>query len=259
MPFLNRDNAQIYYEAKGEGDAIVFAHGAGGNASIWYNQVAAFHRSYTTIAFDHRLFGRSSCDEPLNVIHFRDDLVGMLDELNIDRAHLVGQSMGGFTCLRTALDFPERVLSLTLSCTSGGIHNPEPTEALRDLTSSSDRATNGLLMTMSEASAAKPELMQLYESINNFNVKFSWDKLRTLLRPENVVQLSQLNQVSCPTLFISGVEDPLFPPDQLNQYVPYFHNADIKLVQDAGHSPYFEQPEIFNTLLRDHVEKVIVQ
>ena len=90
-------------------------------------------------------------------------------------------------------------------------------------------------------------------------MKFSWDKLRALLGPENVVQLSQLNQVSCPTLFISGVEDPLFPPDQLNQYVPYFHNADIKLVQDAGHSPYFEQPEIFNTLLRDHVEKVIVQ
>ena len=109
MPFLNRDNAQIYYEVKGEGDAIVFAHGAGGNAAIWYNQVAAFHRVYTTIAFDHRLFGRSSCDEPLNVIHFRDDLVGLLDELNIDRAHLVGQSMGGVTCLRTALDFPERV------------------------------------------------------------------------------------------------------------------------------------------------------
>jgi len=254
MPFIDRGNAQIYYEVKGHGDAIVFAHGAGGNAAIWFNQMAAFSDSYTTIAFDHRCFGRSLCGVDLRVADFRDDLLAILDELYIERAHLVGQSMGGFTCLRTALDVPERVLSLTMSCTSGGIHNPEPTQAVRDLTASTDRATSGVLKTMSQASARKPELMQLYESINNFNTEFSWDKLSNLLGPEGVVQWDQLSEVNCRTLFISGAEDPLFPPDQLKQFVPHFRNAKIELVADAGHSPYFERPEEFNKLLRHHIE-----
>lgn len=254
MPFLNRASARIYYEVKGQGEAIVFAHGAGGNAAIWFNQIAQFSSTHTTITFDHRFFGRSSFDEPLNINDFRDDLLALLDELGIERAHLVGQSMGGFTCLRTALDAPDRVISLTLSCTSGGIHNPQPTEAVRDLSASSGRGTAGILNTMSQASAAKPDLMQLYESISNFNINFSWDKLATLLSAENVVQWDQLDQVQCPTLFISGVEDPLFPPVQLQQFVPYFRDAVLELVQDAGHSPYFEQPEVFNGLLRGHIE-----
>ena len=254
MPFLERRDAQIYYEAKGQGDAIVFAHGAGGNAAIWFNQMAAFSDSHKTIAYDHRYFGRSSCQVDLTIDDFREDLLAILDELNIEKAHLVGQSMGGFTCLRTALDVPERVLSLTMSCTSGGIHNPEPTDAVRDLAASTDRGTSGVLKTMSRASAAKAELMQLYESINNFNTEFSWDKLSTLLGPEGVVQWEQLNEVQCSTLFISGLEDPLFPPDQLKQFVPYFRSARIELVEDAGHSPYFEQPEVFNELLRQHIE-----
>ena len=98
--------------------------------------------------------------------------------------------------------------------------------------------------------------MQLYESINNFNTEFSWDKLSNLLGQEGVVQWDQLSDVQCSTLFISGLEDPLFPPDQLKQFVPYFKNGRIELVEDAGHSPYFEQPEVFNVLLRQHIESV---
>ena len=256
MPFLDRGDARIYYESKGQGDAIVFAHGAGGNAAIWFNQIAAFSVAYTTIVFDHRCFGRSLCDVDLTVVDFREDLLAILDMLDIDRAHLVGQSMGGFTCLRTALDVPSRVLSLTLSCTSGGIYNPTPTDALRDLTASDDRATQGVLKTMSRSSSERVELMQLYESINNFNTEFSWGRLANLLGPEEVVDLGQLRDVLCPTLFISGAEDPLFPPDQLALYVPHFNDARIEIVEDAGHSPYFEQPMAFNKLLLKHIEAV---
>ena len=256
MPFLDRSDARIYYESKGQGDAIVFAHGAGGNAAIWFNQIAAFSGAYSTLVFDHRCFGRSLCNVDLTVTDFRDDLLGILDALNIERAHLVGQSMGGFTCLRTALDMPARVISLTLSCTSGGIYNPEPTDALRNLTASDVRATSGVLKTMSRSSSEQIHLMQLYESINNFNTEFSWGRLSTLLGPEEVVDLGQLKEVQCPTLFISGAEDPLFPPDQLSQYVPHFNNAKIEVVENAGHSPYFEQPTVFNGLLLKHIGAV---
>ena len=96
--------------------------------------------------------------------------------------------------------------------------------------------------------------MQLYESINNFNVDFSWSNLTRLLSPEDEVQLDDLAAVKCPTLFICGEEDPLFPPELLASYVPHFGDARIEVVANSGHSPYFEQPEEFNALLRRHLE-----
>ncbi|MEM7101369.1 MAG: alpha/beta hydrolase [Pseudomonadota bacterium] len=257
MPILERDTASIYYESyKPEGDvkgAIVFAHGAGGNAGIWFNQIAHFSAAYHVVAFDHRYFARSPASKPINVHDFRDDLLALLDRNNIEIAHLVGQSMGGFTVLRTTLDNPDRVATLTMSATSGGIYNPNPSPAFKNLTTSSGRGTEGIKATMSQATSQNPALMQLYESINNFNTEFSWEKLGTLLTPQDVVQHTQLNAVQTPTLFIAGAEDPLFPQEQLAACVPHFGAARIEVVQDSGHSPYFEQPQIFNQLLTDHI------
>ena len=254
MPTVNSSGTPIYYEAKGQGAAIVFAHGAGGNAAVWFNQLAHFSPDYRVIAFDHRGFGRTPVPaEPFTVHQFRDDLLAILDVEEIDKAHIVGQSMGGFTCLRTALDAPERVASLTMSATSGGIVNPNPTPAMKALTGSSDSDTTGLSGTMSAATMQRPELMQLYESIGNFNVDFSWSKLSRLLGPEGVVQLESLAAVKCPTLFICGEEDPLFPPELLASYAPHFGDARVEVVANSGHSPYFEQPDKFNGLLAQHL------
>jgi pimeloyl-ACP methyl ester carboxylesterase len=98
-------------------------------------------------------------------------------------------------------------------------------------------------------------MMQLYESINNFNTQFSWDKLRTLLGKEDVVQLEQLQQLSCPTLIVAGAEDPLFPTTLLESFLPYFSEAELVEITDAGHSPYFEQPEAFNQILEKHLKQ----
>lgn len=258
MPIINRDNTQIYYETKGHGPAIVFAHGAGGNAAIWFNQVAHFSEHFQCIAFDHRSFARSPLPATAITVHqFRDDLIAILDELGVDQAHLVGQSMGGFTALRTTLDTPERVLSLTMSCTGGGIYNPNPSPALRNLTSNTDRSGgNGVLATMAQKSQGDAALMQLYESINNFNTAFDWSNLATLLGKDDVVPVEALSRVNVPTLFISGEEDPLFPPELLSSFVPHFSNARIEVVKDTGHSPYFERPAEFNRLLETHLTNV---
>ncbi len=256
MPTLSRPSATIYYESHGAESGkqtVVFAHGAGGNAGIWFNQIAHFVPQYHCIAFDHRYFARSAATGDINVHDFRDDLLAILDELDVETAHLVGQSMGGFTVLRCALDAPDRVSTLSLSCTTGGIINPNPSPAMQSLTQSSGRNTNGVIATMSKATAQKPELLQLYEAINAFNVEFSWDKLRTLLSREDIVQPADLAAVQCPVLFISGEEDPLFAPELLASYVPHFPNARIEIVSGAGHSPYFEQPSVFNHLLTQHL------
>jgi 3-oxoadipate enol-lactonase len=251
MPIVRSDNADIYYEEAGSGDAILFAHGAGGNAAIWFEQVAAFADRYRCITFDHRVFARSPADpETISTPQFCADALAVLDALAIDRAHLVGQSMGGFTCLRLLLDHPDRVASLTLSCTSGGLPNSNPSPAMRGLTSSSGQATSGVIGTMSEKTAQDQVRLQLYEAINSFNTQFSWEHLRGLRGPD----LAELAAIVCPVLFISGAEDPLFPTDLLASYVPHFPNARLEVVSDAGHSPYFEQPQAFNSLLQTFIE-----
>lgn len=254
MPLMTRDDSVIYYETKGEGPAIVFAHGAGGNAAIWFNQIAHFCPTNQVVAFDHRTFGRSSVPEGIITVQdFRDDLLALMDTLEIEAAHIVGQSMGGFTVLRTALDVPDRVLSLTLSATSGGIHNPTPSPALQTLTQSGDSNARGVQATMSAATKAKPALMQLYESINNFNIHFSWGHLANLLGKDSVVTLDQLNSVQPRTLIIAGQEDPLFPPELLASYISHFRDGRIEVVANSGHSPYFEQPALFNQHLQQHI------
>ncbi|NKB99065.1 MAG: alpha/beta fold hydrolase [Pseudomonadales bacterium] len=256
MPIVQSGNTEIYYEAKGQGPALILAHGAGGNAAIWFNQIAYFSQTHQVITFDHRTFGRSPVpSEQISVQDFRDDLLAIMDDLSVAAAHIVGQSMGGFTVLRTALDAPDRVLSLTLSATSGGIVNPNPSPALKNLTSSGDNNAQGVQATMSAATKDKPALMQLYESINNFNVNFSWGHLAHLLGKDSTVQLEQLADLQPPALIIAGNEDPLFPADLLSSFIPHFRNGRIEVVANSGHSPYFEQPETFNTLLEAHINQ----
>ena len=241
--------AAIYYESSGKGPALLFAHGAGGNAAIWFQQTAHFADRFNCIAFDHRGFARSPAPpSTLTATQFRDDALAVLDAAGVDRAHVVAQSMGGFTALRLALDAPDRVASVTLSGTSGGLPNEQPSEALKALVTGN--ASSGIAATMARATKADKPKMTLYAAISAFNTAFSFANLADLVR-DGGPSLADAGRIACPVLFVAGREDPLFPPSLLASYVPHFPNARITVVDDAGHSPYYEQPEIFNALLDD--------
>jgi len=115
----------IFHEFHGEGPAIVFAHGVGGNHASWYQQVPLFSGAYRVITFDHRGFGRSADDEHKGRAGFVDDLKELLDALEIDKACLVGQSMGGGTVVGFAARYPERVSALVVSDSLFGIALPD--------------------------------------------------------------------------------------------------------------------------------------
>jgi 3-oxoadipate enol-lactonase len=252
MPYAESADARIYFESQGSGDAILFAHGAGGNAGIWFEQVAAFSDRYQCISFDHRTFARSPADPAtITPVQFRDDALAVLDAAGVEKAHVVAQSMGGWTTLRLVLDSSERVRSVVLSGTPGGLENRQPTESARNLTSNDDRGTTGVMATMSRETAKDQARMQLYQAINAFNTEFNMTSLRSLGGEEFIITRDMVAEVVQPVLFIAGDEDPLFPAELLGSYVPWFPDARMEVVKDAGHSPYFEQPELFNRLLAD--------
>ena len=132
MPFVNTDNAKIYYETHGEGPPVVLAHGAGGNTLVWYQQIAHFARRHKVVAFDHRGWGRSQCaPEHKHARYFADDMRAVMDDAGVERAAVICQSMGGWTGMQFTLANPERVSCLVLSGTPGGVQTPSVIKSAR--------------------------------------------------------------------------------------------------------------------------------
>ena len=114
MSYAENSNARIYYESYGNGPALIFANGAGGNASSWWQQVPHFVDRYRVITFDHRGFGRSICpDDQLDFNYFVDDLICIMDTEGIHSAILVCQSMGGWTGMGMALSHQKGSMHLS--------------------------------------------------------------------------------------------------------------------------------------------------
>ena len=130
MPFASNQGINIYFEVHGEAQGnsardkpvLVFAHGAGGNAASWWQQVPAFVSSHKVIVFDHRGFGRTVCAaDAVDAGCFEEDLRAVLDAAAVDTACIVCQSMGGWTGVRAAVSFPERIRGVLLANTPGAV------------------------------------------------------------------------------------------------------------------------------------------
>jgi pimeloyl-ACP methyl ester carboxylesterase len=120
------DSDQIYFESVGVGEAVVLSHGAGGSHAVWYQQVVLLAQKYQVITWDHRGFGRTTdVNKQTSPERAVEDLKALLDHLGVTSAHLVGQSMGGYTVMGFALKYPTRVRSIVLADTPAGVVTPE--------------------------------------------------------------------------------------------------------------------------------------
>ncbi len=259
MPTVTRAGAEIHYECHGDGPALVFAHGAGGNAASWWQQVPFFvKRGFRVLCFDHRGFARSPAPgDALSLAEFVPDLEAMLDAEGIDRAALVCQSMGGWSGLPFALAHPERVRALVLCGTPGGVWTDEVAAALAGV-GERIQAAGGLSgpggPALGRSFAEKePRLAFLYDQISGFNVV----DLAPLLGQIGSVRIdaARLAGFATPTAILMGHEDVLFPPEAMRSVAATIPGAALVEFPDAGHSTYFEQPDRFNEVVADFLAK----
>jgi pimeloyl-ACP methyl ester carboxylesterase len=162
--------AELYYERHGAGPALLFAHGVGGNALSWWQQVPYFRDRYTCIVIDQPGFGRSAEPEGDDWT-FVDCLAGLLEHLEIERVRFVAQSTGGRTCMGYALRYPERVAGLVMAGTLGPIELPglsewyaEAIEIRTELRARGIHPACGWRMA-----AERPALQFLYQQIGGLN------------------------------------------------------------------------------------------
>lgn len=253
MPFVQSVNANIYYEAHGSGPAIVFAHGAGGNAASWWQQVPHFVRDHRVITFDHRTFGRSTCaPEAFRPEHFASDVLAILDAEGIGQAALVCQSMGGWAGSRLAVEHPDRVRALVMSHTPGCFSNPQIAQ-LRDSAPPREAPSESFAhwAVGAEFPRRKPAESYLYTQIAGLNVSFDRALLTRLRESAALIDTASLGDYRVPTLFITAEKDRIFSPELIRTTANAVPGAEFLNLGDAGHSSYFETPEAFNQVVED--------
>ncbi len=257
MPTIETPSAEIYYEVQGDGPTIVFAHGAGGNRLSWWQQAPFFEADYRVICFDHRSFGRSTCDEgAFHPKYFADDLRALLDAEQVERASLVCQSLGGWSGLPMALESPERVASLVLCDTPGGIVHPDILAAAAGVGDRLEReGVKGSAALAPGFELRQPALAHLYDQISGLNTGFDMQGLALLFSEEAAVAPERLEGFAVPTLMIAGDRDLLFPSDALRTVAGLIPGASFREFAGCGHSVYFEDAGTFNQVVGEFVAK----
>ena len=255
---VDHEGERIYAESVGSGPALVLTHGLGGNHAVWYHQVAAFAGGYRVVTWDQRGFGGSTRSTgALGPEPAVGDLRAVLDHLEIDRAHVVGQSMGGWVAMGFALRHPDRVASLVLTDTPAGVLTDEVRAAATEARSRL-RLDGGFGFHPALGDrfcATHPAEAMLYELIGGFGDKAPDAELIQLLAscrwPEDEVR-----RLAVPTLLLCGEDDPMAPPDAVRAVASLLPDARVAIIPGGGHSPYFEDPAAWNAVVGGFLAEV---
>ncbi len=262
-PYFVDSTPRLAFERDGTGPLVIFLHGIGGNRTNWNAQRAALNDRFTAIAWDARGYGLSD-DYPgeLKFSDFADDLARLMDWLSIERAHLVGLSMGG----RILLDFqprhPTRVATLTLCDTHFGFQTaltPQKREEFIRLRQQpllegktfADLAPT-LISSLVGPNCSAEATAELHRSILALH-KESY--LKTIAASVHFEASGDLGAIKVPVQLIYGEHDRLTPSSIGQEMLHLIRDARLNVIPDAGHLSNLEQPAAFNTVLAGFLDE----
>lgn len=264
---LKLDDAEIYYEVSGDGPALIFAHGLGGNHLSWWQQIPYFSRRFTCINFSHRGFACSkNYSNKIGHSVFAEDLSALIDHLNLKEVAFVAQSMGGWTCMTYALQKPEKVKAVIMVSSSGTVdYRQSEHPQLRNLVERNEWTRNeidrlkenGILNAIGfEMAKEQPALAYLYEQIYNLTPYSYKEFIRDDIKRTRNLSPEILKNLQIPFLFLTGEKDVLFAPTGAIALASVMQNADSFCFKNSGHSVYFERAELFNQTVNKFLSKV---
>jgi pimeloyl-ACP methyl ester carboxylesterase len=257
---VESEGETIYYEVTGDSNAptVVLTHGAGGSHAVWYQQVPVLaDAGYRVVAWDSRGFGRSTFTTGrLSPAEAALDLERVLDAVGAQTIHLVGQSMGGWWATAFALARPDRLHSLALSNTVGGLWTDALTQHFATFVASTppEDAVLGVHSALSPSFATRePARAFLYQELNTFHSP----PLRAVGRALTGARVdhAEIDALDVPVLVVTGSDDALFPAALVAESARLLANAEVVEITDAGHSPYFERPDEYNAALLRHFRR----
>ena len=212
---------QLYYKVHGGGDPILFVHGGGGSiAGSWPSDyVTELSRDFRVILADSRGHGRTADGTgPITYGRLTFDAVRLLDHLGIERAHVVGHSMGAITGLHLLVDFPDRVRTVTLLAGAYHVDNYRP-EAYVDMKRELDAVIRGEKLKSRWASRPVSVLRKLRDSLLN--------------GPTFTLQV--LDTIDRPALIVAAGQDTFFAPSVAEKMHAHIKGSELIVFPDATH------------------------
>jgi 3-oxoadipate enol-lactonase len=264
MPTANVNGQELHYLQRGEGEPLLLIQGLSGTHLTWGEEfLEILERDFALTVFDNRGVGKSSrVTEPFSVADMADDAAGLLDALGLERAHVLGISMGGMIAQHLTLRHPGKVTTLTLGCTySGGAGSATTSEAVaRRLTegwSSGDREK--AIRTAWEVNVS-PSFAGGKEQFRTFreNALGARVALEVIMLQVQAVGghdvLDRLGEIETPTLIIHGELDEMLPVANGRLIASKIPGARYEEFEDVGHLFWVEEPERSAALIRDHAQ-----
>ncbi len=236
-----------YWDTGGSGHPVILMHAATQSGAGWvYQQPVLARAGYRVIGYSRRGYYRSDPADASAPGFAADDLHRLVEHLALDTVDLVGAAHGGFFALDYALAHPSRVRSLAIVSSLMGITDDDYAQV------------NARLRPpfFAELPHDFQELSPSYRAGNPQGVAAWLELTHRALRGKRIRQESRepltwakLESIRQPTLLLTGDSDLYTPPSLLRMQARHVAHAEVHVVREAGHSPYWEQPETFNAIL----------
>lgn len=253
------DPIHLHYEVHGKGQPLLFIHGLGSSARDWELQVSEFSKTYQVITFDLRGHGQSDKPAgPYSLPMFAADTAQLLSSLALTSAHVVGLSLGGGVAFQLAIDYPALVKTMV-------IVNSAPEMIVRtfkDRMSVWQRFAIVRLLgmrKMGEVLSTRLFPREEHESLRaTFVERWAENDPRAYREAMRAMigwsVMDRLGSIQCPTLVMTADQD--YTPVALKEdYAKLIPEAQLVVIPDSHHATPVEQPETFNTVLMEFLEK----
>ncbi len=258
MSWVQLSGQRMHYTEQGEGEAVVFLHGLLMDSTLFEPQIRFLRDRYRCIALDARGHGRS--DPPEGAFTQWDaarDLIGLLDQMDIPAAHVVGMSQGGYAALRAALGHPGRIKTLTLMSSQAGLENDEQRARYHAL------LEHWLARGLDET--VEPSLVRLLIGERPTETLPRWLETWRAVPPEVLLLTfaavanrddvtARLPEIRCPTLVVWGDRDPAVTQASVTDLCAGIRDCRLMRVGGGGHAVNLTHEEQVNPALLEFLD-----
>lgn len=238
------DGARLWcWDTGGDGPAIVLLHASAGSGECWDPQWPAFAEAgYRVIGYSRRGHFGSDDGDPSATTPASTDLLRLVDALALDRFHLVGTAAGGMVAADFAVSHPQRLLSFVISSSIVGLVDDDYQAMLQRLLPPEFEQLPHDFRELGPSFRA-----QSLEGVARWNAMLARSGVeRVPLRFANRVRWGDLQRFAFPTLVLTGDADLYAPPANARLIASRIPGANLAILPDSGHSPWWEVPELYN-------------
>jgi len=276
MPVVKVDDIKIAYTERGKGEALLLIMGLGAVKESWFLNIPALSKHFRVIAFNSRSVGRiSRLGEAYTMRRMAEDTVGLMDALKIERAHVVGVSLGSMIAQEVAIRFPQRVNKLILAATTPGLSDAADSQ-IWDKKSAEMRRSIGLGEDFNERIEKDPASIDSIRIMVNLTksafgriifripmtlgARYYFNKvgpsgvLDQLRASSTHNTIDRLDQIKAPTLVLAGTDDKIVPVELSRIVAQRIPGAKLVEFQKGSHSFFMEMSRRFNREVIDFLK-----